>query len=143
MAGRGGPYITVAKDTALAASTAITATLYVNGDYVLRRVEIVIDGASDATSRDVTVQVVAGPQLQAITPVMNLDEFLPINLLEATGSAVDSGISQFNAGAFLFAGWRTLAIPFRDQCQIKLINGAGATTNVMIYMEATPRDRSE
>lgn len=140
MAGRGGPYIATGANTALAASGTLTVTLSVNGDYLLRRIELVVDGTTDATSRDATISITSGQAVQDIVSDMAIDVFFPINILEATGSIVEAGVGIFDTVGFKFSVWRTLAIPFRDQCQVKFKNGAGATTNVVVYAECTPRD---
>ena len=100
--------------------------LNVNGWYTLERVEIRLDSASgdgsgsNLGSRDAGIKFLRGTATHYSAP---LDQFLPINLLEATGTCGDAAVTTYNAGAFEFGGWRqNIGFLFKDKMVVRLIN---------------------
>lgn len=138
MSGQAKTIIAAAADSAVAASGTKTVTLVANGLYRLRRIEVRIDGATDNGSRDATISVQTdGSSVNVFS--MPLDQFLPINLLEASTEIAEAGVSSYNPSTYEFAGWRKVDIPFQNQCVVKITNNDTVnTTNIkQLYAEAS------
>tara|TARA_R100000306_G_C4374251_1_gene141274 strand:+ start:513 stop:977 length:465 start_codon:yes stop_codon:yes gene_type:complete len=101
----------------------------------LKRVEVRIDGTNANNSRECQFVIFIG-QGQTTTKYYDgaLDQYLPIDYLEATGDVGDAAVTVFDASGHEYAGWRRhqSGILFRGEMVVRITNpsGSAGATNV-------------